>query len=139
MFFRSRPLLATFLREILEVSSSVLLVLHGVAPAVISFNDGACGILYIMKEYGLEVGKYCSDFCVPRDTKRIKEMDRKSSDHTKKSRKRKMAVRKGFGDKETVKEGLTYGPGMCEILNDIHFCFSLKILFCKFIDYFLKM
>ena len=53
-----------------------------------------------------------------RDAKRIKEMDRKSSDHTKKSRKRHSAVRKGFGDKERVKEGLTYGPGMCEILND---------------------
>ena len=42
-----------------------------------------------------------------RDTKRIKEMDRKSSDHTKKSRKRHRAVRKGFRDKEMVEEGLT--------------------------------
>ena len=103
----------------------------GVASAVISFNDGACGILNIMKEYGLEVGKYCSDFCVSCDTKRIKEMDCKSTDHTKRSRKRHRAVRKGFGDKERVKEGLTYGPGMCEILHDINFCVSLKILFCK--------
>ena len=54
--------------------------------AVISY--GACGILNIMKEYGLEVGKYCSDFCVSCDTKRIKEMGRKSSDHSNKSRKR---------------------------------------------------
>ena len=52
-----------------------------IACAVISFNDGACGILNIMKEYGLEVGEYCSDFCVSRDIKRIKEMDRKSTDH----------------------------------------------------------
>ena len=51
----------------------------GVASAVISFDDGACGILNIMKEYGSEVGKYCSDFCVSRDTKRIKEMDRNGS------------------------------------------------------------
>ena len=36
----------------------------GVVSAVISFNDGACDILYITKEYRLEVGKYCSDFCV---------------------------------------------------------------------------
>ena len=50
-----------------------------------------------------------------RDTNRIKEMDRKSSDHTKKSRKRHRAARKGFGGKERVKEGLTYVPGMCEI------------------------
>ena len=89
----------------------------GVASAVISFNDGACGILNIMKEYGLEVGKYCSNFCVSR-IKRIKEMDGKSCEHTKRSRKRHSAVRKEFGDKERVKEGLTYGPGMCEILHD---------------------
>ena len=56
----------------------------GVTSAVISFNDDACDILNIMKEYGLEVGKYCSDFCVSHDIKRIKEMDRKSSDRTKK-------------------------------------------------------
>jgi hypothetical protein len=53
-----------------------------------------------------------------RDTRRIYEMDRKSSDKTKKSRKRHRAVRKGFGDKDRVSEGLTYGSGMCEVLND---------------------
>ena len=40
-------------------------------------------------------------------------------------------MRNGFGDKERAKEGLTYGLGMCEILHDINFCVSLKILFCK--------
>ena len=49
-----------------------------------------------MKEYGLEVCKYCSDFFVSRDIKRIKEIDRKSSDHTKKSRKRHRDLLKGF-------------------------------------------
>ena len=66
-----------------------------------------------------------------RDTKRIKEMDRKSTDHTKRSRKRHRAVRKGFADKERANKGHSYGPGMCEILHDINFCFSLQIIFYK--------
>ena len=84
----------------------------GVASAVISFNDGAYGIQNVLKEYGMEVGRYCSDFCMSRDSKRIKEMAPKSSDRTKMSGKRDRAVRKGFWDEERVREGPTYGPGM---------------------------
>ena len=49
---------------------------------------------------------------------RIKEMNRKSSDCAKHSRKKHRAIRKGFNDKEKEKEGVTYGPGMCELLAD---------------------
>ena len=52
----------------------------GVASAVISFNDGNGGILDAMKNYGLEVGDCCTDFCVQRDASSIKEMERKSCD-----------------------------------------------------------
>ena len=48
-------------------------------------------------------------------------MNRKSSDRTKQSRKRLRALRKGFSDKDIEKEGLTYGPGMCEVLPGPYF------------------
>ena len=41
--------------------------IHGVASAVISFNDGNSGILDAMKNYGLEVGDCCTNFYVQRD------------------------------------------------------------------------
>ena len=76
-----------------------------------------------MNDNGLEVGKYCSECCLPSDSKRIKEMDRKSSDITNMSRKRHRAVCKGVGDADRVTEGVTYGPGMCEVLNDTNIYF----------------
>ena len=46
----------------------------------------------------------------------IREMNRKSGDLAKQSRKRPRALRKGFSDKEKEKEGLTYG--ICEVLPE---------------------
>ena len=69
----------------------------------------------------------------------IKEMDRKPSDRTKMSRKRDRAVRKGFGDKERVREGPTYGSRICEVLNDtLNLIFIHKFYSVKFNSYFLK-
>ena len=45
------------------------------------------------------------------------EMERKSTNATKLSRKRLRAVRKGFGDKDREREGKTYGPGLCEVVS----------------------
>ena len=78
----------------------------GVASAVISFNDGNGGILDAMKNYGLEVGDCCTDFCVQRDASSIKEMERKSCDSAKKCRNRRRLSEKAFA------------PDLCEILED---------------------
>ena len=81
---------------------------------------GAKGLLKVMDEYGLVEGDFCAIFVASRDMNRIKEMNRKSSDCAKHSRKKHRAIRKGFNDKEKEKEkeGVTYGPGMCELLAD---------------------
>ena len=44
-------------------------------------------------------------------------MDLKCSESALKSRKHHTAFRKGFGDAEKEREGVTYGPGMCELLS----------------------
>ena len=54
-------------------------------------------ILDVMRK---QVGDFCIDFCNIRDSNRITEMERKSTDATKLSRKRLRAVRKGFEDKD---------------------------------------
>ena len=90
----------------------------GIYSAIIDFNVGAKGLLKVMDEYGLVEGDFCAIFVASRDMNRIKEMNRKSSDCAKHSRKKHRAIRKGFNDKEKEKEGVTYGPGMCELLAD---------------------
>ena len=85
------------------------------SSAIIDFIEGAHGILNVFTEYGLEQG--CRvEYCISRDSSSISEMNLKSSDRTKQSRKRLRALRKGFSDKDIEKEGLAYGPGMCEVL-----------------------
>ena len=86
----------------------------GVDSAIISFNFGAIRLLDVFKEYGLPDALHTNTFCRKKDISRIKESCRKESDKGKSSRKRLRAVRKGFGDKEKEREGVVYGPGICD-------------------------
>ena len=90
----------------------------GVSSAIIDFNEGAHGVLKVMKEYGLDEGDCYRKFCISRDLNRIKKMDLKCSESALKSRKNHRALPKGFDDAEKEKEGVTYGPGMYEFLSD---------------------
>ena len=54
------------------------------------------------------------EYCVSRVSNHLNET--KSGDLAKQSRKRLMALRKGFSDKENEKQGLIYGLGICEVL-----------------------
>ena len=60
----------------------------GVPSTIIDYNQGARGILDVFAEYGLEQGCCCVEYCVSRDSNRISEMNRKSGDLAKQSRKR---------------------------------------------------
>ena len=58
-----------------------------------------------MNKLGLTSSSYFDLFCLKKDSSRITVMDRKSSDATKKSRKK-------VSDKDVEKEGVTYGAGL---------------------------
>ena len=89
----------------------------GVCSAIIGFNDGISGVLDVMINYGLSPGSYCEIFCDRKDNKRVKDMNRKSTDKVMYERKKRRAIRKGFGDKDIEKEGVVYGPGICAVAN----------------------
>ena len=90
----------------------------GVASAIIGFDEGATGVLNVMTEYCIEIGNLSSDFCLSHDSGRITEMDRKIGANAKMARKRLHARRKGYGDQNREREGLSYGPGLVEILSE---------------------
>ena len=62
-------------------------------------------------------GSYCEIFCDRKDNKRVKDMNRKSTDKVKYERKTRRAIRNGFGDKDIGEEGVVYGPGICAVAN----------------------
>ena len=97
----------------------------GVDSEVIGFNFGASRLLDVLKEYGLQHVLYTKIFCRKKDISIIKESCRKESDKGKASRKRLRAVRKGFGDKEKEREGVVYGPGICDKIVFFMFYFVL--------------
>jgi len=94
------------------VKKSTLIM--SVDSAIIDFNEGISRILDVLDDYGLAKGDFSSAFCRKKDIHRIKECDRKASEKGKASRKRRRAIRKGFGDKTSEKEGPLYGAGICE-------------------------
>ena len=79
-----------------------------VASAVVDFNDGASGILNIMKKVGLHIGYFNLECSRNTDLKIISKANYKSTDRVKKQRKTLHATKKGY-DKSTDKD---YGAGM---------------------------
>ena len=66
-------------REVLEM---------GVASAVINYNQGLNGICNVYNELSMEVGKFTESFLKQFDTKRVNQMNKKSSDTGKLRRKK---------------------------------------------------
>ena len=89
-------------REVLEM---------GVASAVINYNQGLNGICNVYNELSMEVGKFTESFLKQFDTKRVNQMNKKSSDTGKLRRKKLRAIRKGYQDKAVETEGETYASG----------------------------
>ena len=67
-----------------------------VASAVISFNDGAKGLLPVFDQLGIEPGHYTMKGFTRVDLERIKQSDRKSTDGVKVRPKTLRAIRKDF-------------------------------------------
>ena len=82
-----------------------------VASAVISFNDGANGLLPVFEKIGIECGFFTTDGFNNSDINRIIQCNRKSSDSVKSKRKSLHAERKGFNDQNELEEGETYASG----------------------------
>ena len=82
-----------------------------VASAVISFNDGAKGLLPVFDQLGIEPGYYTIESGTRVDLERIKQSDRKSTDGVKARRKTLRAIRKVFNNKHELDEGETYASG----------------------------
>ena len=82
--------------------------------AVISFNDGAKGLLPVFDQLGIEPGYYAIEGCTGVDLERIKQSDCKSIDGVKERQKTLRTIRKGFNDKHELDEGETYAGGSFE-------------------------
>ena len=77
----------------------------GASSAVIEFNDGSCGIITVYGKLGLVAGKQTAVGCRRKDKLRIKHQTVKSTEKSKKRRKKLRSLRKGWTDREEEQEG----------------------------------
>ena len=84
----------------------------GVSSAVISYNDGASGLLNVFHLIKIKPGFFCEQYCMQRDQNCVEKMEQKSLDCNKQRRKKLRAIRKGFADKDEEQEGVVYGAGL---------------------------
>ena len=75
----------------------------GVNSAILNFNDGSKGLLYVLNYFDLSEAVMINKG-VKRDTSRVKQSIRKSSERDKKRRKTLRSMKKGYLDKEKEKE-----------------------------------
>ena len=80
------------------------------SAAVISFNNGFCGLVSVLLKMAVIPGKYCLKNFKSSDDKRKTEVDLKTTDKVKKQRKCIRAIKKGYQDKCNEREGETYIP-----------------------------
>ena len=78
---------------------------HGVASAVLQYNDGQSSLIEVFKKLGFEIGQNIVDFVWNADKKRIHKATRSISTPNKRRRKVLRRIRKGIEDKNTDKEG----------------------------------
>ena len=83
----------------------------GVCSAVINFNSGSQGIIKVLEICGISPGHFTKLFCEQKDKNRVANMNRKSTGKVKLIRKKLLARRKGYADKHSETEGVTYGAG----------------------------
>ena len=89
-------------RKVLEIA---------VASAVCMLNDGAEYIANVLRKMGLNGGTHTDIGLAQRERKRKRRSTEKQSDNSKKRRKQLRAHKKGWIDKNSEKEGKTYGAG----------------------------
>ena len=77
----------------------------GTFLSVVSFNDGFLALANVLKNLHLTPGKYFIDRALEFDSKRVKNIQKKSTDTVKNKRKKLRAIRKGNIDKEKYQEG----------------------------------
>ena len=83
-----------------------------VSSALICFNEGKKGILFVLYNCSIEPGKLTKVFVTQGDNERMQLMDNKTKEGTILSRKKLRNKRKGFQDKCDEKEGEVYGAGL---------------------------
>ena len=76
----------------------------GVHSAIIEYNDGATGVGKVLKLLGVEPGYFYEAATIKRNTERIKNSRRKSSEAGIARRKSLRTIKKGFLDKEKEQE-----------------------------------
>ena len=83
----------------------------GIYNAVATFNIGCQASLNILKEAGIEPGKFCTKEMRCTDLVRVQKANYKAKEEIKVRRKIIRAARKHRSDKAEEKEGVTYAPG----------------------------
>ena len=83
----------------------------GVSSAVLCFNDGEMFLEKVFFKFNMEPGSNLRSYCANRDAARVAKMENQCSTPVKARRKKLRAIRKGFTDRDEVKEGNVYGSG----------------------------
>ena len=96
--------------------------------SVVSFNDGFLALANVLKNLHLTPGKYFINRALVYDSKRVKNIQKKSTDTVKSKRKKLRAIRKGFIDKEKYQGGESYSK-VCDISDLKHTYLSFNKLF----------
>ena len=89
----------------------VTVVKVAAAMAVSVFNDGAQSHLDIMIAMELSVGKFASDFCEQKDSRRIKNAKKQAKDASHEARIAKRRKRKAVDEEQAELEGQPYVAG----------------------------
>ena len=84
----------------------------GTFSSVVSFNSGFLALANVLKNLHLTPGNYFVNRALVFDSKRVKNVPKKSTGTVKYKRKKLRAIRKGFIDKEKYQEGAeSYSKG----------------------------
>ena len=98
--------------------------------AVVEFNEGANGVIRVFEKLGIDIGKETVGSTVKKNKTRIKKMNLKTLDSTKKRRKQLRKVKKGLLDKERERErkgGVLCTRGIFMIILQNIFIFTFLV------------
>ena len=94
-----------------ETHSGLNIVELAVYLAVSHFNDGAGSIILVLQELGISAGVHCKNMCYKLDHDRLRHAHRKSTEHSKKTRRDIRNWKKRYTDTLEALEGPHYEPG----------------------------
>lgn len=96
------------------ISSGKIVLDTAVYLSVLCFNDGFSGIMQVMQQLGITIGRRCYNFCSEADATRIALSERSLTEEAKVARKDATSSRKDEDAENVCLEGQLYGAGIAD-------------------------